>query len=437
MQSFFNSSNSKTVFLFLSICAVGLFETQISNQYPDISYLVSIAGSLFYFMIVLLFVKAAKKYVLGAYEKEILWKALTESAPVGIYRTDKNGKCVFVNDKWQEITGLSAEAAYSDGWSNAIHPDDRESVFEKWNECVAQKKTFEMEFRFQRADESIRWVRVVSKKLDEKNPDSGYFRMDIDITREMEIKRKKEFEKAYTDHSDKMATLGEMAAGIAHEINNPLAIIQSRSYQIFKMTERNEPKEKIMELADSIEQTVGRIAKIIRGLKSFSRDTANDEMDVQNVKQILDETLELCRERVLHNNIKLIIEGDFEVMINCKPTQISQVLINLINNSFDAILLQENPWIKIKCLSNKGFVDLSVTDSGNGIPKEIAGKIMNPFFTTKEIGKGTGLGLSIASTIVANHKGKLWLDRNHTNTRFVMTLPIAQEQLRSDERAAG
>jgi C4-dicarboxylate-specific signal transduction histidine kinase len=278
---------------------------------------------------------------------------------------------------------------------------------------------------------------VVSKKIEEGNPRSGYFGMDIDITQEMEIKRQKEYERAYTDHADKMATLGEMAAGIAHEINNPLAIIQSRAYQIFKMTERNDPKEKIMELADSIEQTVGRIAKIIRGLKAFSRDSAGDEMEIQNIKQIFDETLELSKQRILQNNIKLHIEGDFEVLIDCKPTEISQVLINLINNSFDAIVAQNNPWIKIKCLANKGFVDISVTDSGAGIPKEIANKIMNPFFTTKEIGKGTGLGLSIASTIVANHRGKLWLDRSHTNTRFVITLPTAQSQSAAAERAAG
>ncbi|HEX4924120.1 MAG TPA: ATP-binding protein, partial [Bdellovibrionales bacterium] len=116
-----------------------------------------------------------------------------------------------------------------------------------------------------------------------------------------------------------------------------------------------------------------------------------------------------------------------ELVIACRPTQISQVLLNLLNNAHDAVAEQTEKWVKLDVRDLGDSVELSVTDSGAGIPPEIQEKIMQPFFTTKQIGEGTGLGLSISKGLVDSHHGQLRLDAKSKNTRFVVLLPKTQQ----------
>ena len=109
--------------------------------------------------------------------------------------------------------------------------------------------------------------------------------------------------------------------------------------------------------------------------------------------------------------------------MNCRSTQIEQVLLNLLSNSYDAIVNTPGPWILIVVKSNGQTAEISVTDSGKGIAPEIVSKIMQPFYTTKEVGKGTGLGLSISLGIIKSHHGEFYYDQNSKNTRFVIQLP--------------
>ena len=122
-------------------------------------------------------------------------------------------------------------------------------------------------------------------------------------------------------------------------------------------------------------------------------------------------------------------EIDEEIEIECRLIQIEQVLLNLLNNSFDAIADLEEKWIRVDVEAEDHFVNIKVVDSGKGIPAEASEKIMMPFFTTKEVGKGTGLGLSISSGILKSHGGELSLDRNAANTTFVIRVPRLQNQL--------
>ena len=128
------------------------------------------------------------------------------------------------------------------------------------------------------------------------------------------------------------------------------------------------------------------------------------------------------------HDIELIVQQvHASVYIECRSVQMVQILVNLINNSHDAIENLEDRWIRLEAVDYGEFIELAVVDSGPGIPFEIQQKVMQPFFTTKEVGKGTGLGLSIARGIAQSHKGTLSIDNNCPNTRIVMTLPKSQE----------
>lgn len=227
-------------------------------------------------------------------------------------------------------------------------------------------------------------------------------------------------------NSSKMASLGEMASGMAHEINNPITIIQGKIKVINHMLEDlNVNYPPLNAEIQRIDQTTERIGRIVKGLKTFSRSAQDDPFELVPLETIIKETLDLCAERLKANGITLTIEPVPQICVLCRASQLSQVLMNLLNNSSDALIDLKVKFISLAFeVKEPDKVFIYVTDSGQGIPLEIASKIMDPFFTTKGVGKGTGLGLSIAKGIIEAHGGTLHLDAKSTNTRFVIELPL-------------
>ena len=223
----------------------------------------------------------------------------------------------------------------------------------------------------------------------------------------------------------KFAALGEMASGIAHEINNPLTVIMMKSYLIREYLSASpiNVSEIVVEL-ENIELTIARITNIIKGLKSFSRNSDNASLVEIKLSQILEDTLSLCQEKIKHQQIHLTISHYVDVPLKCKPTFLSQVIINLLSNSVDAIQNLDKKWIDIQISSTEKNLMIKITDSGAGISKEVVDKIMQPFFTTKDLDKGTGLGLSISKGIIEEMKGQLYYELSQGYTCFVIKLPI-------------
>jgi signal transduction histidine kinase len=229
--------------------------------------------------------------------------------------------------------------------------------------------------------------------------------------------------------SSRLNTLGEMAAGIAHELNNPLAIIQGHAWVTLTQLQNKEELSisKLEESMNKIIKMTERSGKIIKGLRVFARDATEDPMEKIDLSAVVDETLELCKTRITHRGITLYWEPLGPHMAQARSIQISQVLLNMLNNAADAIENSKAPWIKISIEPKDNFWHVLVTDSGNGIPTEIQEKIMSPFFTTKAPGKGTGLGLSISNSILKHHNGDFWYEKNSPNTCFCFKLPILND----------
>lgn len=221
----------------------------------------------------------------------------------------------------------------------------------------------------------------------------------------------------------KMIILGEMAAGVAHEVNNPLMIL-SGSLELLQESLESTPTEINTNLMKNMEKSIDRIQSIVKGLKTFSRNGENDALQKFSLKEILKDSLALCEEKLKINNIKFsksIPESGF--IIDCRPSQISQVVINLINNSKDAISELTEKWIHLDLIETSNDYLIVITDAGKGIPLDIQEKLFNPFFTTKEVGKGTGLGLSISKGIMNGHQGHLLINNDCPNTQFIISLP--------------
>lgn len=227
-------------------------------------------------------------------------------------------------------------------------------------------------------------------------------------------------------NNTKLAALGEIAGGVAHEINNPLAIISGNADTMKEALQSPDfDRDLLVKKADKIIATTQRIARITRGLLMSARNAENDPFVATDLALVVRDTLEISTDRLKMREIQLEMNLASDVIAEVRSTQISQCLLNLIGNAIDAVTKLENRWIRVDLEKSGDSAKLSVTDSGPGIrdPK-VREKLMQPFFTTKEVGKGTGLGLSITKGILESHGGSFSLNDASPHTQFVMGVPL-------------
>lgn len=265
---------------------------------------------------------------------------------------------------------------------------------------------------------------------------AGFFIIASDIT-ELRISQneKQDLEEKLITAS-KMSSLGEMAGGLAHEINNPLAIIIGKNEQLKDQIGLEFPsKMKLKEISEKIELTVSRISKIVKDLNTFAGRIENEIFSTHNVPEIINETCDFFTEYFRSKGIELRVHlCSDQLSIECRSHQLKEVLLNLLNNAHDAIINASERYIQIELADLGEQIEISILDSGPGISTELKEKIFRPFFTTKEIGKGTGLGLSTAKGIIDAHKGSIWIDNKSKNTKFLIRLPKKQKINTQDKK---
>jgi two-component system NtrC family sensor kinase len=250
--------------------------------------------------------------------------------------------------------------------------------------------------------------------------------------RELQVSHQ-ELEQAQTQliRTEKLASIGQLAAGVAHEINNPLGTILIYSHLIQKSLEPDDPKREDIALVIS---EANRAKDIVQGLLSFAREKKLRASEV-NVNDILEEVLSLVVNQSLFHNIK--IKKSFDQgpqTIVADETQLKQVFLNIILNAAQA--MEGNGKLTISTIFDKKQIKIKIADIGPGIPPEVMGKLFSPFFTTKE--KGTGLGLAISYGIIERHQGKIDVETDlGKGSTFVITLPVVvSEETAGDEGKA-
>ncbi len=235
-------------------------------------------------------------------------------------------------------------------------------------------------------------------------------------------------ERAKSEFASKMASLGEMTSGIVHEINNFISTILLNSRKIRRSLPEDLQSE-ITKPLDVIDRTINQIMEVTRSMRKFSRGGADDPFEAIDLPAMISEVLVMCHERSMSSGVDVIVNKDGyddSCILYGRYVELSQVLINLINNAFDALreTSQTIKKILIEVKSRDGDkVEVQVCDNGPGIPKDLQAKIFQPFFTTKPIGLGTGLGLSITRKIVESHKGAIHVESGPEGTCFCVTLP--------------
>ncbi|HAH31445.1 MAG TPA: hypothetical protein DCL44_03920 [Elusimicrobia bacterium] len=242
------------------------------------------------------------------------------------------------------------------------------------------------------------------------------------IFRDVTVQKKLE---AGLQRSEKLSAIGQLAAGVAHEINNPLGIILGFAQSVVK---RIKESDSLFLPLKSIEREAVRCKDLVQSLLVFSRSSQNEKLEELDLNAAMEGSLTLILSQTKTRNVELVRELCSGLpRINANRSHIQQVLINLANNAIDA-MPEGGTLIISTSLSARqpGHVEIRVRDTGTGIPKEIQKKIFDPFFTTKEVGKGTGLGLSLVYEIVSKHGGTVELESEEgKGTEFTVFLPVS------------
>lgn len=358
-------------------------------------------------------------------------EAILETMDQGLILQNASGEIIACNRAAGEILDVPIEELKADrnikSRFNAINengvpvpPEKRPS-----SESLATGKSLRhVIMGVTRLDGENRWLSVNATPV--LGADSGKPEYVLTTFSDITEIRKKD---ANLFQSAKMSALGVMAGGIAHEINTPLATIKGKAELLQARIEMSKIDPVVFnEELGKISLTIDRIATIVMAMRKISRDSNRDGFSSYSLRDIVNDTVALCRDRLRKDEVDLRL-NIADVQLDCKTGEICQVLVNLIGNSLDAIEGFPEKWIEVSAVSNGTHISISVTDCGNGISAPVAEHMLEPFFTTKEPGKGTGLGLSVSNAIAKSHGGVLFVDRASKHTKMVFELPQFQSIL--------
>jgi len=423
-------------------------------------------------------------------ESENRFKELADTLPALIWISNAEGERIFVNRQYTVLTGLSVADCIKEDGKRGIHSDDFAAFQTVYDNVTKTLNPEKIEYRLILEDDSECWIlETVLPRIRKNGKTSGFMGCGIDISKQKQIeksleetvekrtqqlqqtnqvlKQEKDEQETLNNklketqghlvQSEKMASIGQLAAGVAHEINNPLGYIYSNlstlkgyladleevSRVAEKMvaqlpednsvvTEFNQLKKDLdleflqEDLQDLVKESIEgatRAKKIVQDLRDFSRIDKQDK-EIFDVEGGLDATL-----NIVNNELKykadIVKEYAGVKPFECVGAQLNQVFMNLLVNAAHAI--EDFGIITVRTGSDgNDWVWVEVEDTGKGIPDEVKSKIFDPFFTTKPVGKGTGLGLSLSYKIIQDHQGRLEVDSVvGKGTKFRVYLPVS------------
>ncbi|MFQ5885254.1 MAG: ATP-binding protein, partial [Thermoplasmata archaeon] len=369
-------------------------------------------------------------------ESEKRYRILAENVIDVIWATDLIGRFTYISPSVENMLGYTADELNNMQWKDYMTPDSTELALTKLEEELTTgnmgedpSKSVNMELELVRKDGSTVWTETETTFLRDKD---GQFTGFLGVARDVTVRRKsiedlersnEELRNAQSQliHSEKLASIGTLASGIAHEVNNPLAAITGYGEAIL---DEDDP-EKMRSYAKKIVSAVDRASDVVRWLSKHSRQTKDANIVDVNLNEVLADSLEAMKLTRSSANVEVVTNCEDIPTIRGNRNELLQIFINMLNNSGDA--MPEGGRITISTREKGNLVEVDISDTGVGIPKEHIAQVFDPFFTTKEVGEGTGLGLYVASMIVRRHQGTIEVHSNlGKGTTFTLRFPTKE-----------
>ncbi len=349
-------------------------------------------------------------------------RRLVDSFPDLIFVVDTERRYNFVSSKFKEVLGYEPTEVIGLTFGERTHVDDRPAMLALFDDLVAGKENFaSIEVRVRHKQGEWRSLKCnFSPLFDEQGKIEGAVVSGRDVT---EVKRLE----TQLIQAEKLAAMGQMLAGVAHELNNPLTAILGASELL---RERQGVDDNTKRQLEMTHRQARRAARIVQNLLEFSRP-ASPQKKTLDLNVVIDRTLQLQDHSLRRNNV----EVEFQAVPGLPPivgdaNQLIQIFLNLISNAEQAIReVRPSGRIQIRLARSGNRVSATVQDDGVGIPLEVLPKLFDPFFTTKRPGGGTGLGLSICMSIVREHGGNIEASSLPAGgAAFTVTLPVAEHE---------
>lgn len=361
-------------------------------------------------------------------ESEERFRHMSDKSPAFIWLCDEEGDSQWFNQRWLDFTGRSLEEELGNDWTQLIHPDDRSGFLAAFHSAVQAKGEFEVEWRLHQHNNGYRWLlgRGVPR-LTSSRHFLGYIVTCIDVTARKEAEKQARRHLAELSHLGRVAIAGEMASGLAHEINQPLAAISNYAQGMRRLLEHDGmTADKLIPVLDKLSVQANRAGDIIHRLRAFIQ-TGHPAKKPENVNQLIRDSAQLWQPEAKLAGIQVSYELDGALPgIAVDAIQIQQVLLNLIHNAIEAMAESKGQpqELVVQTRQNQdGNIEIIIKDSGPGMSEEELEKLFHPFFTTKT--KGMGLGVSISKTIIEAHGGALSAFPNpDRGMSFRIVLPV-------------
>ncbi len=362
-------------------------------------------------------------------EAQDLFRLAAEGSHLGVWHWDEIAKTLTWDGATRDMFGASTDGEITiDTFYRALHPDDAERVKQTWRRALELRLPYQIEFRTQRTDGTIRWVDVRGRGYyDEAGKPLSMTGVAFDITDRKEAELAAQRNREDLGHLSRVAAMGELAASIAHELNQPLSGIVSNAAAGQRFIDRGDVDlAELRELLTDINADGRRAGDVIRGIQSMVKKRAPARERV-NLNDLVMKVVQMVKPNAMLHSCEFgtfldpglpAVEGD--------PVQLQQVLLNLVINAFDA--MRDTPVRSRKVAiaterNGDGTIRISVRDYGVGISEEARERLFDQFFTTKR--EGLGMGLSIVRSIVASHGGTIAAENaDGGGARFQFNLPV-------------
>ncbi len=379
----------------------------------------SVVGGVRVFAVILRDISERKKAENAIVALNQKTEMILQSAGEGIYGIDGNGKVTFFNLAAEQLTGWKHSSIKGKLMHPLMHHSRPDGSPYPQEECPIYATlvdgaihTIENEVLWRKDGSSFYAVYTSTPMIGDRGELIGAVVTFSDVT---ERNRTRE----QLRHAERLAELGTLTSGMAHEIGTPMNVILGRAEQLLNKTEEEPTKKGLRTIVSQVE----RITKIMNQLLAFARRRKGETRPI-NLQKVIEECLEVLLERLDRSGIK--VKPSFlstPLIISADPDQMTQVFFNLFMNAIQAMPEQGTLHVELTKENDIGIV--KVSDTGEGIPRENLSKIFLPFFTTKESGQGTGLGLSIVKDIIQEHGGTIKVHSVlRKGTTFIITFPI-------------
>jgi PAS domain S-box-containing protein len=354
-------------------------------------------------------------------------RQLTETIPQMLWSAEVDGAVDYCNRRVLDYTGLPAEQVHRAGWMNAVHQDDSEKMAQAWRRAVSTGEPFQYEFRCLRsADHTYRWC--VSSALplrDREGRVIKWFGSVVDLHDWKEAQQALQMTQIELARVSRLTTMGELAASIAHEVNQPLTAVTNNSSACLRLLAASNLKPEVLRRAlEEIVADGNRASAVVARIRAFIKK-APAEKNKLDINEVIQEVLTLADRELYENRVRLDRQLTKALpLVLADRVQMQQVLLNLIVNGIEAMAAVTNRPRSL-CMQSRiddsGDVLVAVRDSGTGLSPEVH-RLFTPFFTTKA--NGMGMGLSISRSLVESHGGRLWAEPNSPHGAvFCFTLP--------------